>query len=174
MDVMILPGNSIRVKGKNSTLVVNPTSSTTKTEADAIVSLDRDSNFSDAKIEGSRITVKGPGEYEVGGAKISAVAVEGNLVARIDIDSVKVLLGSGESLEKIQDKMEGSDLLVVNANTKFNYSTLTTLEPKVLLVYGEMKDDVSKSLGKDNIEKLNKYVTTADKLPAELQYILLG
>lgn len=174
MDIALLSGNALRIKGKNSILIVNPTSGTSKTEADGVITLSKSAGYTDAKIEGSRINVKGPGEYEVGGAKITAISVDGNLVVRIDVDSVKVLIGSGEAVEKIQDKVEGSDILVVNADNKFNYSALTALEPKAILAYGSMKDDLGKSLGKEDAEKLNKYTTTADKLPAELQLILLG
>jgi len=174
MDIMILPGDGLRVKGKNSTLVLNPTASTPKTEADGVILLDRFLQFNDSKIEGSRIRIIGPGDYEVGGAKITAIKVFEKLVVRIDIDNVKVLIGNGEAIEKIQDKVEDSDIVVVNADMKFNYSMLATLEPKVLIIYGELRDEVSKSLGKESAEKMNKYTTAKDKLPQELQLILLG
>lgn len=174
MDIMLLPGDALRLKGKNTTLVLNPTTSTTKTEADAIILLDKFLNFSDSKIEGSRITIIGPGDYEVGGTKITAHKVFEKLAVRVDLDNVKVLVGNGEAIEKIQDKVEDSDIIVVNANDKFNYSALASLEPKVLIVYGALKDEVGKSLGKESSEKLNKYATTADKLPQELQFIVFG
>jgi hypothetical protein len=174
MDVMLLTGNALKIKGKNASIVVNPTSSTNKTEASSILILNSLPDFSDAKVEGSRITLKGPGEFEVGGVKIAATAVGEKLVAIIDVDSVKVLIGSGEAIEKIQDKVEGSDLLIVNSDTKFNYSSLASLEPKVIIVYGELKDEVSKSLGKVDTQMTNKYSTTVDKLPDELAYVLLG
>lgn len=174
MEVMLLSGNALRVKGKSSALIINPSKTTNKTEGDAIIRLSDFADFSDAKIEGFRITIKGPGDYEVGGAKIAALRAGEKLVVRIDIDNVKVLVGSGDAIEKVQEKVEDCDIVVINADDKFNNSVLTALEPKVLMVYGEMKDEVSKSLGKENIEKLNKFTTTADKLPAELQYIILG
>ena len=37
MDVVFLGGKTLKIKGKNATIVVNPTSSISKTEADAIV-----------------------------------------------------------------------------------------------------------------------------------------
>jgi hypothetical protein len=174
MDVAIISGNSIRIKGKTAALVINPTSSTGKTEADALLVLDKSLDINDSKIEGSRISIDGPGEFEVGGIKISTTAVDGKLVARIDVDSVKILTGSGESIEKIQDKVEGSDIVVVNAQNKFNYSVLPTLEPKVVLLYGDLKEEATKSLGNESSEKVTKFSSTADKLPSEVQYILLG
>lgn len=174
MDIMILPGEALRVKGKNSTLVLNPSASTPKTEADGVILLDKFLNFNDSKIEGSRIKITGPGDYEVSGAKITAIKVFEKLAVRIDIDNVKIIIGNGEAIEKVQDKLEDSDILVVNADNKFNYSALASLEPKVLMVYGELKEEVSKSLGKEEAERTNKYSATKDKLPAELQFILLN
>lgn len=174
MDIAILTGDALRVKGKNATLVLNPTAATAKTEADGIILLDKFLNFSDSKIEESRITIIGPGDYEVGGIKITAIKVFEKLAARIDVDNVRVLIGNGEAIEKIQDKVEEIDIIVVNADMKFNYSVLASFEPKVLMVYGELKNEVSKSLGKESAEKMNKFSATKDKLPAELQFILLG
>lgn len=174
MDIAILSGDSLRIKGKNAAIIVNPVAATGKTEANAILILNKTLPIDDSKIEGSRITIKGPGEYEVGGIKVSAILVGENLVARINVDSVNVLTGSGELIEKTAEKLEGSDIVVVNADTKFNYSGLATLEPKVLLAYGQLKDEIGKSIGKEEGEKVAKYSTTADKLPSEMQYVVLG
>ena len=96
------------------------------------------------------------------------------LAVRIDVDNVRVLIGNGEAIEKTQDKVDEIDILVVNADAKFNYSVLASFEPKVLIVYGELKSEVAKSIGQENAEKMNKFSVAKDKLPAELQFILLG
>lgn len=173
MDVMILGQNSLRIKGKNASIVVNPDTKTDKTEAEGVVVLADYSDFSDAKIEGTRITIKGPGEYEVSGIKISALRVNGGMVAKLDVDNVKLLVGDGALLEKIQDKIEECQILVVNASQDFNNSALTTLEPNVLIVYGVNNESVVKSLGKEAV-KTSKYSTTVEKLPQELEVVLLG
>ncbi len=174
MDITILNENTLKVKGKNASIIINPTSSTSKTEADAIILLKSDSSFNPDKIEGSRITIKGPGEYEISGVKISTTRVEDDQIVRIDVDNVKVLVGSGKAIEKIHDKIEESQVVVINSEEEFNHSILTALEPNVLLVYGSKKVEVAKSLGKDEIENANKYSTTSDKLPAEMEVVLLG
>lgn len=173
MDITLLSEKSIRVKGKNSTVVINPTNTINKTEAEAIIKLEDSSDFSEKKVEGSRISVKGAGEYEISGVKISAIKVEGKLVARLEIDSVTVVVGAGPLLEKIHDNLEGCNLAVVEAEGKFNYSILASLEPNVLLVYGSQKEDVKKSLGKD-AATVSKFSITSDKLPSEMQFVLLG
>lgn len=174
MDVTLLNENSLKVKGKNASIVVNPNSSTGKTEADAILFLGSSDDQSVAKIEGSRITIKGPGEYEVAGVKVSTTVIDDQQVAKIDVDGVKVLIGSGSSIEKMHDKIEEAQILVVNSNNEFNHSTLTSLEPNVLILYGDKRMEVAKSLGKEETLKATKYSTTADKLPQEMEVILLG
>ena len=174
MDVTLLNENTLKVKGKNASIIINPSSSTSKTEADAIVLLKNDLNYNPDKIEGSRITIKGPGEYEISGVKISTTKVEEDQVVRVDVDNVKVFVGSGAAIEKIHDKIEESQIVVINSDDEFNHSILTSLEPNVLLVYGSKKSDVAKSLGKDEAISANKYSTTSDKLPAEMEVILLG
>ena len=174
MDIAILSGNTLKVKGKNSSIVINPTKETGKTDANCILKLVDLPDFSDSKIEGSRITISGSGQYEVGGIKISVFDIGKNLIARIDVESIKILVGRGEALEKIQEKVEDSDILLLNSEDKFNYSIVTSLDPKIVLEYGANVSELEKALGKSNSEKTHKFVTTVAKLPTELQFIHLG
>lgn len=173
MDVILLGKNSIRIKGKKASLVIDPTSEIGKTEADAAINLTNVANFSTVKLEGSRVTFSGPGEYEVGGIKMSLIAAGGGCVGFFDVDGISVLVGSGAALEKVQEKAESADMVVVNANSEFNYSVVTSLGSKVLLVYGDNRDEVKKVLGKDG-EAMSKFSTTKEKLTEEMQFVLLG
>lgn len=174
MDVAILSGDAIRIKSKLSTIVINPTKNTNKTEANAVVRLTKDPVFTDSKIEGSRITIKGPGEFEVGGIKIKTLGANGNMVAKVDVELVKVLVGSGEEMVKLVEKIDNVDVLVVNADQKFNYSALTGFDAKVVLAHGNMSTEMTKAIGKTSPEKVHKYSTTSAKLPTEPEYFLLG
>lgn len=174
MDVILIDKTTLRIKGKNSSLVINPTASIGKTEADAILFSEANPDFSDKKIEGFRITITGPGEYETSGTKISAIKVEEKLVVKLDVDGVKVLVGSGSSIEKISDKVEECDILAINSDSEFNNSFIASIEPKIVLLYGANKEEVVKSLGKESSEKTTKFSTTLEKLPQELQFVLLG
>lgn len=171
MDVVFLGGKTLRIKGKNGAIVVNPTSSISKTEADAIVLSSNFPDFSDVKVEGSRITIKGPGEYELGGIKISAISRNNDSINIVDVDNVKILLGDGLAIEKNHEKTEGFDIAVINADNEFDYSIISSLEPKVLIVYGEKKNQVLKSLGKEDAPKSSKFSTTFEKLPSEMQVV---
>ncbi len=173
MDIILIGEKSIRVKGKNASVVINPVTGISKTEAEGIVITENYPDFSDSKIEGSRITIKGPGEYEVGGIKISLIPAEGKAVARLNVDNVSVIIGSGSSIEKIKDKIEGSNIVVFNAESEFNYSSLSSLEASVIIAYGKLREEVGKSLGKE-VVSVSKFSTTADKLPTEMQFVILS
>lgn len=173
MDIILLGKNSIRIKTKKSSFVIDPTTELGKTEAEAAIKLSNVSNFSAAKLEGSRVTFSGPGEYEVGGVKMSLIAAGNECVGFFDIDNMSLLAGSGAALEKVQEKAENADIVVVNADAEFNYSVVTSLEPKVIVVYGNNKEEVKKVLGKEG-EVMSKFSTGKEKLADEMQLILLG
>jgi hypothetical protein len=174
MDITYLSDGALRIKGKNATLVINPTKNMPKTPAEGVIKLWDYPEFSVDKIEDQRIVIDGPGEYEVGGVKISASKVESKVVGKIDIDNVKILAGSGVSVEKIAEKAEGGGVIVVSADSPFNHDSLASMEPSVLIVYGDKSEEVAKSLGKTEITRVNKFSAAADKLPEEMQFVMLG
>lgn len=171
MDVVFLGGKTLKIKGKNGAIVVNPTPTISKAEADAVIFSSNSPDLGDLKVEGSRITIKSPGEYELGGIKISVISKGTDLVNIIDVDKVKILIGDGLAVEKNHEKTEGFDIAVINADNEFDYSVISSLEPKVLIVYGEKKNFVLKSLGKEDTVKSTKFSTTFEKLPSEMQVI---
>jgi len=173
VDVALVSEKTIRIKGKTSTVIVDPTSSMSKSEASTIIlTHPEDSTLSEAKVEGSRITIKGPGDYEVGGIKIVAVKVNSGFSYLIDVDDVKLLVGKGSEVMGIYEKIEAFHIAVINADKEFKYSQIPSLDVNVVLVYGEKKEDVVKSLGK-NSQKMSKYSVTYDNLPSEMQLIIL-
>lgn len=174
MDILFVGPNSIKLKGKKSGVLVNPTSNISKTEAEIIILLGEYEDKSFSKIEGHRIVISGQGEYEVNGIKISAIKNNEKLVCLLDLDNVKILVGEGGSIEKVYDKVDNCNIVVVYANDEFDYSVLPKIEPNVILALGAKKEDVGKSLGNDSAEKIIKYSTTAEKLPEDLQVYLLG
>ncbi|MBI2621520.1 MAG: hypothetical protein HYW63_02625 [Candidatus Levybacteria bacterium] len=174
MDIQLIGKNSLKIKGRNASFLIDPDKTLGKTQADAIILLSLSTNQISSKIEGSRITITGPGEYEVGGVKVSATRVDDRLVISADVDAVKLLLGSGKSIEKIHDNIPECDIALVNATDDFNQAVLTAIEPKVLILFGENKKSVTKMLGKEDAPKASKYSATPGKLPAEMEIVLLG
>ncbi len=174
MDIAIIGENTIKIKSKRQTAVVlDPVRGMGKTEADAVIYSKKSNDSSDAKIEGSRIKIIGPGEYETGGTKIEGIKVDGNLAAVIEADGVKLLLGRGQEIKKIHERVGAFHIALINADSDFDFASLTSLEPNILMVYGPKKDEVRKSLGKNDVGKVSKFSATFDKLPEEMQFVLL-
>lgn len=173
MDVMLLGKNSLRIKGKKASFIIDPASDLGKTETDFSIKLNNSSEYSTAKLDGSRVDFSGPGEYEVGGIKISLIKANDERVGLFDVDGLTILTGSGAALEKVGEKVETADAVIVNATGEFDYSQLPTFEPKVLVVYGNNRDEVKKALGKEG-EVVAKFSAAKDKLGDEMQFVLLG
>lgn len=174
MEVAILSEKTLKIKGKTSTIIIDPLSTISKVEAQGVLySHPKESSFSESKIEGSRLAIEGPGEYEVGGVKVLSLKANGGLVFLVEVDTVKILVGSGSEILDVHENIESYHILVINADSEFNYSSLTSLEPKVLLIYGPKSGEVKKVLGKEALENSSKYSTTFEKLPGEMQLMVL-
>lgn len=168
MEIALLSKNALRIKGKNAVLVVDPQE---KHEANAALVF----SIPVSKINpvGSEVIINGPGEYETGGVKITGVKSEQDLVYSLSVDSVSVLLGKVSTLEKLQTKLKEANILVVNCDNIVDASFITSLVTNVLLLYGEKAAEVGKSIGGENVVKASKYASTIDKLPAEVETVIL-
>ena len=173
MEVAIIGEKTLRIKSKNSTVIIDPAKNINKIQADATIYTSLNGSLTGAKIEGSRIDIKGPGEYEIGGIKVEGIKVDGDLAVVLEVEGVKLLIGSGKEVKEIHDKIGAFHVAVINADSDFEYSSLTSLEPNILIVYGNKREDVKKFLGKTDIGKASKFSITIDKLPQEMQMVLL-
>ena len=168
MEISLLPKNSIRIKGKNATIIVDPQE---KIEANAglIFSISADS----ANTSAAEVIIEGPGEYETGGIKISSTRYDGELVFSLNVDSVSVMVGKAAVLEKVHQKLKEANILVVKCDDVSETTSLTSLVSNVIMFYGEKAIEVGKSYGSENVKHLPKYSSTFDKLPAEVETIIL-
>lgn len=174
MEIAILTQNSLRIKGKNVTLVTLPSSVTTKTPADATLSLIAGESLENAKIEGSRVAINASGEYEVSGAKIVGMQSGDDVVYSMHIDGLNILLGAIEAIETVLDKLLDKHHIVITIVAgKLNEETITSLEPQVALLVGDSAKDGAKVLGKE-ASPTSKYATTLEKLPAEMEVAVLA
>ena len=170
MEVALVSSTSIRLKGKVVSFVVDPVSAKSKVQADAIVLLQ--DRATDALVEGSRLTMSGPGEYEISGVKITGIAGGESTSYFLTLDGVTVLLSKASTL-KGKESLRDVDVTVLLADEVADQAALTTVTSEVALFYGEKAAENAKALGKEP-QVMNKYVVTKDKLPAELEVVLLA
>lgn len=176
MDITLLSSDSIKIKGKQGSLVFNPTKSV-KTTADAILFLTKDYSESqipsDLKKE-ARVIIAGAGEYEVSGIKISGQCNENEVLYTLNIDGLVVSIGNANMYEKAHGKLKDCHVVVCNCDTPAHSQSLLSTSPRYAVLYGANKTDVAKSLGKENISPVNKFTTAIDKLPLEMEVVVLG
>lgn len=173
MDVSVINKNCIKIKGKKTAFIVDPEKDTPKTSADAVL-LTRNSGFDISRVSGSRVVLNGPGEYEVNGSKISAVATTEHIIYKLLIDNTTITLGRSVDFSKLDGNFTACEIVLLNACDEFSESSITSLEPKIVVLYGDKKTEKSKKLGENNIISVVKFSTTKDKLPEKMEVVVLG
>ncbi len=97
MEIAVLDKETIRIKGKNASFIIDPTSSISKTSADAIIFLTdvSDVNGPSSKVSDARVIIKGPGSYEIGGVRISGTKSGRDFYYSFNIDGLAIFIGIG-------------------------------------------------------------------------------
>lgn len=175
MDVAILGdgNNVVKIRSKNASFVVDPVKTISKVNADAVLLLGNSKNTDSSRVLDKRIVINGPGQYEVGGVKISAIKVGNGIVYSLFLDSVQVVLGKVSDIAGLQDNTPSCQIALLEADDDLK-SIVSKLEPKIIVLYGDKKEEGAKSLGKVGMAKVQKFAITKDRLPEEMQVVVLG
>lgn len=173
MEVTLLTQDSIKIKGKNSSFVVDPTTQLrVKTQADAVIVLTKVLDYSLSKIEESRVVIQGPGEYEVGGVKITGARADSNFSYNFLIDGIDVFLTSVLAISKIKEPRD-YNMLIVQVNSVIDESLIAAFSPNIVVLYGEKAEEVFNVLGANKKTKTSKLTLKKEQLPTEMEVILL-
>lgn len=171
MDVTLLSPGSIKVKGKVASFIVEPRDTKGKLAADAVITFDS-TPIDISAIDGARVTLAGPGDYEVGGVKLVGVKGPSSSMYYINLDNMSVMVGKVSAF-KGKDTLRDADVAIFFADELVDASLLATLDPRVTAFYGEKAEENIKALGKESTP-VSKYTITRDKLPAEMEAVLLA
>jgi len=173
MDFAILGDETLRIKGKKVILAVDPKEKIVKLDAEAILLTDKD--FDVSRVNDYRVIVDGPGEYEVSGCKISALMSENGIIYELISEGANILVARASALEKTPaDKLDDYKIVVINTDCDLNQTVITAMEPRVVILYGKMKKEGAKKLGSDTTTVSSKISLSEEKLPDELEVMLLG
>lgn len=172
MEVALLDKTSLRIKSKHTNFVVDPFEKLSKTPTDAVIILSG-KNADLSRVTDYRVVIKSPGEYEVGGIKISAIDLDGSTVYVLTVDNVDILLAKTSSVTKVSEKLKEYQIAIFNVDSEINQTVVTALEPRVVILYGEKATEAAKALGKVDAQVLQKFSAAEDKLPEEMQVVLL-
>jgi hypothetical protein len=173
MDIQILGEGSLKIKSKKATLAIDPKTAIQKLEADAILLTNKIGDVS--RVTDYRVVIDGVGEYEVSGLKIIAVKGEEDLIFSLVSDSVRILVAKVSALKAIStEKIGDYQIVVINADTDASESTITAMEPRIIVLYGLKAKETAKALGKEEVAVQAKISFAEDKLPEETQVMVLG
>ncbi len=172
VDIAIVGKTSIKLKGKKVSFIVDPAKEIPKTSADAILLLNGYDKIDVSRITDSRVTIDGAGGYEVGGAKVSGTTTPKGTLYRISIDGVGIVIGGGTQTQA--DGFNTCQVAIINTDQDFNESFITSLELKLVVLYGDKKIDAAKILGAENAVLVPKVTVAKDKLPEKMEIVVLG
>lgn len=173
MEVTLLSDNSLKIKGKKASLVVDPTPKMPKTSADVIVLLDPKSDTS--RVEEYRLVVGDSGEYEVGGLKITGENKASGIYYGLSVDNAQIILAKVSTLEKFSDASNEAEIAVLNVDSDLNESLIASLEAKAVILYGEKAKEGLKALGKNDLTATKKFSPAKEATDAsETQIVWLA
>jgi hypothetical protein len=170
MDVTVLPGDAIRLKTKQALFLINPQDK--MTDANATVFLTQDHALPDDE---NIVVIDGPGDFEIGGVKLSGIRSGSDMVYSLILDGIEVMIGKIAPIEKIQHKVKEHDAVIVTSDdmTATNAAFITGLATAYLVAVGQKGKTLLDSFGKEP-QTMNKLTISKDKLPTEMQTILLA
>lgn len=172
MDVNFLSQNSIKIKSKRATVVIDPQKEISKTSADCVIVTNDSSDIS--RVSESRLLVEGPGEFEVGGLKITGISFGDKTAYVLNADGTEVLVIKASVVEKTTGVNRDYPILILNADSSLNQSLITSLEPRLVILYGEKAKEGAKVLGRESVSVVSKYSFSEDKLSEEMEIVVLG
>ncbi len=169
MEIAKVGENCLRIKGKNATIIVDPS----QKGGPADIALALKKAFSFPPTQGVRLTVVGAGEYEVGGVKVSGIDGGAELVYAGEIDGTRFVLGYCLAIEKTISSLDETPVAIINVSGSFNPSIIAALSPQVCVLYGPQIEEALAALGKKDLPKVSKYSVKVDKLASEGEEIVV-
>ena len=179
MEIALLSSDSIRIKGKTSSIVINPENKSVALQAAILIGDQQGKNF----ITSEGIVIDGPGEYEVGGIKISGTRGKDNrlelseasqeVVYSMIVDGVSIAVGTLSALAATQQKIKEHNIVLVMSLIELDASFITSIAISAAVFYGPEGAKVVSSFAKEGVREMPKYSTSFDKLPQEMETILL-
>ncbi len=169
MEILALSDKSFRIKGKQTTLVINPMDKSAVFDAAVVFDIPQGV----LKLKDETLTIDGPGEYEVGGLKITGLRLDEAIAYIFSVDDLRIILLDNRTLAKFHAKLPDVNLVVIMVVSDDDLSNATNVAGSAVLYYGEKAEEVVTKFIKEGVSRTNKYSVTKDKLPTEVQQILL-
>ncbi len=166
MDVSIIKDSSLRIKGNKTAIVIDPLP--LKVEAQIAIVTGSSSDISFEKVEGLKLIIEGPGEYEVGGVSVVVKRIKDDLCFDI-VENSKILFILSSAISKISQE-EDYDAVIIKVNSKLTEDMFSAINSRLYILYGDMNLATLKS---ENVEKTNR-VSLKKAADTSEKIIILG
>lgn len=133
MEISKIADSSIKIKGKNASVVIDPVG---KVEAQIVIATKPEDSLALDKVEGVRLVISGPGEYEAGGVSVTGKKVTGGMTYQI-FESNKIMFATSDSVGGVPDDEE-FDCLVIEVTSAFKEDSLGSINRKCTVLYGDL------------------------------------
>lgn len=150
MEILKISASSIKIKGKNAAIVIDPDS---KIDAQIIIATQPIESLSSSLVEGERLIISGPGEYEAGGIGITGKSFKDHVIYTI-FESVKIIFVRSDCIEAVPDDEE-YDCVIVKAVSAFKDEILAPINTKCIVLYGDLTLADLKSENQEKVSKVN-------------------
>lgn len=150
MEIQLLSSDSIKIKGKNASVVFDPNS---KTDAEIVIVTKASGSLALDKVTNTRLMISGPGEYEAGGISISGKKVKDKVIYTL-IESMKIAVTSSDVAGELPDD-EDFDAVVVHVASGFSDEVLGPISSKCTVLYGDLAQATIKSENQEKVNKVN-------------------
>lgn len=153
MEISKVNETSTKIKGKSASLIIDPTS---KVDAEIVLATQPLESLALDKVEGSRLIISGPGEYEAGGISVSGKATKTG-TQYVIFDNAKILLVNSSELSDVPDDEE-YDAVLVKVTSPFSDDALGPIHAKCSVLYGDTglfttTSDMVETISKVNLKK---------------------
>lgn len=150
MEISKISSSTIKIKGKNASLVIDPTS---KVDAEIVITTIPAENLALDKVGGIRLIISGPGEYEVGGVSVTGKDVKTGVIYQI-LEGSKILFVLSSEISAVPDDEE-YDCLIVKIVGEFKEDALGPINTKCVVLYGDLALATGKSENQENATKIS-------------------
>lgn len=158
MEISKVNSASVKLKGKNASVVVDPS---VKIDAEIVILTNPSDTSSVEKVEGKRLIIAGPGEYEVGGVSITGRASKGGTTYLL-LEQSKVLLTLSSAIAHVPDDEE-FDCLLIKINGELSKDSLGPINAKCVVLFGDV------ALSKMKLDDVETSAKISLKKTAEIQ-----
>ena len=183
MEIKILKAQTICLKGKKETVLVNPIEVQKKDNSRIWIYLSEAEK--NQEWNNDKVVIKGPGEYEIGGVEVVGVnGGDGNIVYKVEIDGIVIgLLGKikEELSDKKQERIAGVDVLMADIGGTFEYKAIAAYAKKwganYLIPFGyndkKVLEDFLDKADQEGLEAIESLKVDKDDLPDGLEVKVL-